>query len=520
MFGCRHDQSILKPFGFLRSLALPILLAALSLHHPGTLRADSPSQQAGADHNAAAPDKPPGLFDRDFLAPDPGGYRAKLTDLGIVFGVLYTGEVFGNPRGGYRQGAVYDGLLTAGVDVDLDKLAHLPGLTLHALAYDPHGTSGTEKYVHDFNRFSNVDAFDSLRLFELWAQTSLFDNAVNLRVGQLAVDTEFATTLGGALFIHSNYGTPPTLAQNTPAPVYPEAVPGVRLRLNSPDARFYFQSGAYAGNPDADRDGDPDPAFRPGTAYNDHGVRFPLSGNQGVLSVNEVGFLLNTGKDDHGLPGAYRLGGYFDSDTFPDERTAANSFDSLTAAPATPTASRRPLSHRGDAGLYAVAEQVLFRPAFPPGNRQDNVAQTAAAPVNNAADSSLGTVGSAPSGQELRVFARTGGAPPDRNVVDFYAELGLNYRGLLPSRGRDVFGLGFTYTDLSDDARREVRAANRLNHTGNPLPDYEATLEATYEANLTPWLQVQPDLQFIIHPGGTQRNDDALILGVRTVVTF
>ena len=516
MFGCRLTRSIFKLADLFKASSLPCVFAVLWLGHPTPARADSPSQQADADHNAAAPTKPPGLFERDFLTPDPGGYRAKLTDLGIVLGVLYTGEVFGNPHGGYRQGAVYDGLLTAGIDVDLDKLAHLPGLTLHALAYDPHGTSGTERYVRDFNRFSNIDAFDSVRLFELWAQTSLFDNAVNLRVGQLAVDTEFATTLGGALFVHSNYGTPPTLAQNTSAPVYPEAVPGVRLRLNTPDTRFYFQGGVYAGNPDADRDGDPDPNFRAGTAYNDHGVRFPLSGNQGLLTVNEVGFLLNTGKDDHGLPGAYRLGGYFHSDAFPDERTDPNALDS----PAGPPAAGRQFSRRGDGGIYAVAEQVLFRPTFPLGNRQDNVAQTAAAPVNNAADSSLGTVGNTPSGPELRVFTRAGGAPPDRNIVDFYAETGLNFRGLLPSRGRDVFGLGFTYTDLSDDARREVRDANRRNGTRNPLPDYEATLETTYEVNLTPWLQVQPDVQFIIHPGGTARNDDALILGVRTVITF
>jgi porin len=457
---------------------------------------------------------PKGLFERDAPLPDPAGIRAALAARGIVLGVSYTGEVFGNPVGGYRQGAVYDGLVTLGLDVDFTKLAGWNGLKLHALAYDPHGTSGTDKYVHDLNRFSNIDAFDSIHLFELWLETSHFGNVVNVRVGQVAVDAEFATTQGGALFIHSNFGTPSTLAQNIPAPIYPQAAPGARLRLNTPDARFYFQGGVYAGNPNADRNGDPNPDFRPGTAYNDQGIRFPISGNQGLLSVYEVGFLLNQGASDHGLPGAYRIGGFFDTDRFADKR-----FDNQDRSLAEPRSTDYPRAHDGDEGIYAVAEQVVYRGPAGPGHQHEDVGQTASAPVANAEDSPL-TGGEAPSGPELRVFGRAGFAPEDRNLVDFYAETGLNYRGLLPGRGQDVAGVGFTYTSLSNDLRQEARDANRFQGTHQPLLDYEAILEITYEANLAPWLQVQPDLQYIIHPGGSPRNDDALILGLRTVITF
>ena len=448
--------------------------AALSLLAASLLRADPPDQAA-----VPADAAPKGLFERDTITPDPGGLRAKLGDLGISLGVSYTGEVFGNPAGGYRQGAVYDGLLTTGLDVDFEKLAGWKGLNFHALAYDPQGTSGTDKYVHDLNRFSSIDAFDGFRLFELWLQASFFDNVVNLRVGQIAADAEFATTQGGALFIHSNYGDPPALAQNIPSPIYPQAAPGVRLRLNTPDSRFYFQSGVYAGNPNADRDGDPDPGFVRGTAYNDDGVRFPISGNQGLLSLYEFGFLLNRGKDAHGLPGAYRIGGFYDTDTFADKR-----FDAQGRSLADPRSTGRPAGHDGDGGVYAVAEQVVYRPPGA-GNQPEDVGQTAAAPVGNAEDSPL-TPGSGPSGPELRFFGRVGGAPQDRNLVDFYAEAGLNFRGLLPGRGRDVLGVGFTYTDLSGDLRQEARDANRFHGTRLPLPDYENVLETTYQINLAP----------------------------------
>ena len=463
----------------------------------------------------AAP--PPPLFERDLPTPDPGGLRARLTDKGIVLGLLYTGEVFGNPAGGYRQGVVYDGLLTTGLDVDFEKLVRVRGLKLHALAYYPHGASGTDKYTRDLGRFSNVDAFDTVRLFELWLETSIFDNGINLRVGQVAADAEFATTQGGALFISSNFGALPIISLNVPSPIYPQATPGVRLRLNSPDARFYLQAGVYAGNPDADRIGDPSPDFRAGTAYNDHGVRFPVSGNQGAFSVYEAGFLLNQTKDATGLPGAYRLGGFFHTDTFADNRR-----DVAGRSLADPRSDGRPRAHDGDGGFYAAADQVVYRRPGAAGTRREDVSQTASAPVGNAADSSFAVAGAAlPSGPELRVFGRLGFAPwEDRSLAGFYAEAGLNYRGLLPGRGRDFFGVGFAYTDLSGDLRRLAREANRFRGTRDARPDYEATLELTYQANLAPWLSVQPDLQYLVHPGGSPRYGNALVLGVRTVVTF
>ncbi|HEY5706996.1 MAG TPA: carbohydrate porin [Terrimicrobiaceae bacterium] len=55
---------------------------------------------------------------------------------------------------------------------------------------------------------------------------------------------------------------------------------------------------------------------------------------------------------------------------------------------------------------------------------------------------------------------------------------------------------------------------------GGVNPDYEIVIEATYRAQITPWLVLQPDLQYIIHPGGTRDYGNALILGGRVAVTF
>lgn len=53
-------------------------------------------------------------------------------------------------------------------------------------------------------------------------------------------------------------------------------------------------------------------------------------------------------------------------------------------------------------------------------------------------------------------------------------------------------------------------------------------IEATYLHDIAPWWQVQPDLQYVIRPGGgvpdparpSKKLGDALVVGLRTTITF
>jgi len=158
-----------------------------------------------------------------------------------------------------------------------------------------------------------------------------------------------------------------------------------------------------------------------------------------------------------------------------------------------------PAQHRGDYGLYAMVDQMIWR-------------------VPNTKDNGLG------------VFVRVAGSPSDRNQVDFYADGGLNYKGLLPDRGDDVLGLAVAYARISDAASGLDRDVNVFTGTSRPVRDHEMALELTYRAQLAPWWTVQPDLQVIFHPGGhvadptdptgTRAIRDAVVLGVRTGIAF
>jgi carbohydrate-selective porin OprB len=52
---------------------------------------------------------------------DVAGMRKALAASGIGIGGFYAAETFGNPSGGFKQGATYDGVLELHLDGDLKK---------------------------------------------------------------------------------------------------------------------------------------------------------------------------------------------------------------------------------------------------------------------------------------------------------------------------------------------------------------------------------------------------------------
>jgi porin len=127
-------------------------------------------------------------FTQTYLTGNWGGERDVLDKKGVDFSAQYTAEVFGNPYGGnYGHGAVYDGLLNAGLSIDLEKLTGWwKGASFHANGFWMAGQSGTQKYVGDFSVFSNIDAYDTVRMDELWLQQNFLGDRVSLKFGQLS----------------------------------------------------------------------------------------------------------------------------------------------------------------------------------------------------------------------------------------------------------------------------------------------------------------------------------------------
>ena len=73
-----------------------------------------------------------------------------------------------------------------------------------------------------------------------------------------------------------------------------------------------------------------------------------------------------------------------------------------------------------------------------------------------------------------------------------------------------MVGLG-TYT---------AHASPDFRQAGHPNVRHETGFELYYSIEVLPWLQVTPDVQFIVNPGARRSVDNALVLGLRGRVTF
>lgn len=87
--------------------------------------------------------------------------------------------------------------------------------------------------------------------------------------------------------------------------------------------------------------------------------------------------------------------------------------------------------------------------------------------------------------------------------------LGLHAKGVFASRPDDILGLAWTRAGTSSQFRQATRI-------GGDLPTHSETAwELTYRAQLTPWLAIQPNAQWVRNPGGLVGPNDAKLIGVR-----
>jgi len=430
------------------------------------------AEQAG--NSEAAP-----VLERSQVTGDWLGMRPLLSDRGIEIFGGYTVEVWGNTTGGLKTGTVYTGLLDFGGTVDLEKAVGWQGASVSTTWLWLSGRDASEDLAGNFLTISNIAGFNTLRMFELWFQQNLLDDKISIRFGQLSADSEFLISDYSGLFINGTFGWPAFAYMNIPngGPGYPMGTLGARLAF-SPVDWFTFQTAVFQGN-----------VFE--QDVNRHGFRWRLDAQTGYTFLNEAQFRWNHREEETGLPGQLKPGAWFQT---------GQSADALAGS-----------TSSGNAGFYAVLDQMLYRePGAPSGLTKEGKSVV----DGKSGKSFKSPVETEKSGQGLGWFGRVALTPADRNFINFYFDTGLSYRGLIPTRDNDTIGIGFGYAQLSSGAR------SGLAGEGASPVGAEMVIEFTYQAEITPWLVLQPDLQYIINPGGTSDLDNALVIGGRASITF
>ncbi len=408
-------------------------------------------------------------------AGDPGGLRAFLEAKGINYNFTYIGEVLGNASGGTKRGATYQGRLDGQLDVDFEKLADLKGFAGHAQFFQIHGRGLSGNNTQDLFTTSGIEAFPTTLLYEAWLEKKLADGKLFVRAGQLAADTEFFISQTATLFVNATFGWPGSYANDLPSggPAFPLATPGIRLKA-APTDRLTLLLGLFNGDPSGSRLFSADPYSN---QIGDHnGTAFRVK--DPPLLIGEAQYAYNQDKTADGLPGTIKVGYFHHFGEFP-------AYDQFT--------NPAPATYRGNDSVYGVIDQALYRK---PGTDD----------------------------QGASAFLRVTGAPSDRNLIDLYLDAGIAYKGLIPGRPDDTFGIAGGYGRISPS----VSQGDVANGAAPLVRDFEAVIEVTYQYTVVPGFSLQPDFQYLIHPSAHGVADpangrpikDAAVFGLRTTIHY
>jgi porin len=387
---------------------------------------------------------------------------------GITPALVYNGAVFTNLGGGARSGDTYTGSLNLQLTVDggallrwADTLFYLDGIWIHG--------GQPSAFIGDAQGVSNISAPPRVKLYEAWVQKNFLDNQISALAGLYDLNSEFYRLQSAGLFLNSSFGIGPEFSQSgVEGPsIFPSTSVGARFAYK-PARGIVLRTAILDGVP-VDRPDGSHAIFKSG---------------DGILIVTEADFLDRPPPSDRPLSGRFRLGRQAMLPPYDDKLTIGGWYYSATFDD---VAQLRPdgqlVRHRGSSGFYVLADRVLFEDSDHPEKRLTGFLQ--------------GGYG------DIRV---------DR--FGSYIGAGLTAVGIIPGRNTDELGLALA------DARNGSHYLRSQLLQGIPVTSAEKTVEITYLMQLTKWLALQPDLQYVIHPGTNLTIRNASAFQLRFEIAF
>ncbi len=423
------------------------------------------------------------VLNQSQLAGEFFGFRPKAETNGVVLSLQSISDLLGNTTGGETRGGTYSGLLNLGLAVDLQKAVGWEGASFKNTWIWLYGDDLSKKYIRNAFTASTIAGAPAFRCYELWFQQNLFHDVVSLRGGLIPFDTEFMMSDTANLFVNSAFGPMAIATLNLPngGPQYPTATPGARLAIQ-PTSWLTLRTAFMQANPFEQQN-------------NQHNFNWNFGSAGGLLNINEAAATWNKDPASKGLAGTAKVGCWFQTGEGPQGAGGESfSYGSPTAV-------------AYSSGFYGIIDQQLYVPAA-----KATDAESGKNPVSSGKDTK--TPVDIPSTKGLSSFAQIGFDPQQVSVSSFYSSAGLVYTGLIPTRDADKLGLSFAYAQMSDYLQGKAAEA------GLSGASFEGVAELTYSIRVAPAIALQPDLQYILHPGGTQRYGNALVVGARAVVDF
>lgn len=128
-------------------------------------------------------------------------------------------------------------------------------------------------------------------------------------------------------------------------------------------------------------------------------------------------------------------------------------------------------------------------------------------------EDTLATLG---NGRRVDGWVRGGLADASFNVVSSYVGGGAVLHGIARADASDTIGFGIAHADLSRGQDVQSGAVVGADTTGSGT---ETTFEVTYQNPLDDRFVLQPDVQYVVSPGGRSDLGNAVVVALRIIVT-
>jgi porin len=409
----------------------------------------------------------------DHLFGDWYGVRTRLEDQGITPSLTFVSNLAGNPVGGMRHGFTDADNLGLNVNFDLDMLYGLEGGSFFFSTSQRSGANLSDIDIGNTFTTQQVYGRETWQVIDVYYLQKFLDDRFELRIGRVAAGDVFDVSPYDYIFMQNAIdGNPVAIFLNAPGmTAYPNATWGAELKFQTTD-RTYVHGGVYNGDIEHTHE------------LHDHGLDWSMNGP--VFLIGEVVYQVNQLKDDPQHPGNYKLGIWFDGHSYQD-------FDTQVLGAKAPGLGIVSRVRDDNFGFYGLFDQAVYNFSTPDEKILRGIGVT-------------GCVQAAPL--------------QDRSQMPFFCEAAILARGIFPDRPIDVAGFGIIYGHFSSDLRNAERLAQSLDPTVG-VKQEETVLEWNYTFRFKNGaFFIEPDLQYIIRPGGTGNIPNALVVGAQIGFNF
>lgn len=411
---------------------------------------------------------------------DWGGLRTRLQNMGIVPQGHYLQDTAGNPTGGRAQTTRYAHEVALGADVNFAQLTGRNFGMFHILLTERTG-AGIGQQLPALNSPQEIFGSGETIRFTRLSWEMQWNRYVDTEIGWINTENDFAqSTMHWGMNLYCQFesnaicGMPQALASNSGYGYYPTAHPGAFVKLFPfGDERMLVSAGIYNVDPTISNTG--------------YAWKMWLHNSTGAYLPFQIGWHFG-GTDTKGrLPTNIKFGGYWDTSEVKNVYSQLAGFE-----PSGVNLGNLPVDKvRGRYGGWFEGDQMLQR---------------------DASDPNRSTV----------AFLSFTWGDPRTAIAPYYITWGIVRKGTFWNRPNDTISIGGKFNFVNPKLGSYVGQLQEIQggNSGLLKPSGEHAGEINYGWRPAPWLTVRPGLQYIWHPGGTNRYKNALLIDFETGVSF